>query len=122
GRGRAYAAGNGAGRVREELSTRQTVTEAIYGAGFNSNGRFYAAAPALLGMTPTQFRGGGGGHVVHFAVGQCSLGAILVAATTKGVCAIELGDDPEALVRALQDRFPKARLRGGGGTFQRLAA
>src|SRR5499427_5372470 len=65
----AHAAGNRARRVREELSTRQTVTEAIYGAGFNSNGRFYAAARALLGMTPTQFRSGGGGHVVHFAVG-----------------------------------------------------
>jgi AraC family transcriptional regulator of adaptative response/methylated-DNA-[protein]-cysteine methyltransferase len=119
---KAYAAGNRARRVREELSTRQTVTEAIYGAGFNSNGRFYAAAPALLGMTPTQFRSGGGGHVVHFAVGQCSLGAILVAATTKGVCAIELGDDPERLVRTLQDRFPKARLVGGDETFERLVA
>jgi AraC family transcriptional regulator of adaptative response/methylated-DNA-[protein]-cysteine methyltransferase len=119
---KAYAAGDRARRVREELSTRQTVTEAIYGAGFNSNGRFYAAAPSLLGMTPTQFRSGGSGNVVRFAVGQCSLGAILVAATTKGVCAIELGDDPEALVRALQDRFPKARLVGGDETFERLVA
>jgi AraC family transcriptional regulator of adaptative response/methylated-DNA-[protein]-cysteine methyltransferase len=119
---KAYAAGNRGRRVREELSTRQTVTEAIYGAGFNSNGRFYAAAPSLLGMTPTQFRSGGSGNVVRFAVGQCSLGAILVAATAKGVCAIELGDDPEALVRALQDRFPKARLVGGDETFERLVA
>jgi AraC family transcriptional regulator, regulatory protein of adaptative response / methylated-DNA-[protein]-cysteine methyltransferase len=102
---KAYVAGDRAKRVREELASRDTVTQAIYGAGFNSNGRFYAAAPGLLGMTPTQFRSGGNGNVIRFAVGQCSLGAILVAATGKGVCAIEFGDDPEALVRSLQDRF-----------------
>src|SRR5207302_1140556 len=82
----------------------------------------HAAAADLLGMTPTQFRAGGSGHVIRFAVGQCSLGAILVAATDKGVCAIEFGDDPEALVRALQDRFPNARLVGGDERFERLVA
>src|SRR3989442_285131 len=107
---------------REELAGSNTVTEAIYGAGFNSNGRFYAAASDLLGMTPTQFRAGGSGHIIRFAVGQCSLGAILVAATDKGVCAIEFGDDPEALVRGLQDRFPNARLVGGDERFERLVA
>lgn len=95
---KAYAAAHRGKRVREELAASNTVTEAIYGAGFNSNGRFYAAASDLLGMTPTQFRAGGSGHVIRFAVGQCSLGAILVAATDKGVCAIEFGDDPEAPV------------------------
>jgi len=119
---KAYIAGDRAKRVREELASRETVTQAIYGAGFNSNGRFYAAAPGLLGMTPTQFRSGGTGNVIRFAVGQCSLGAILVAATDKGVCAIEFGDDPEALVRALQDRFPKAQLLGGDEAFERLVA
>src|SRR5262249_11237887 len=119
---KAYVAGDRAKRVREELASRDTVTQAIYGAGFNSNGRFYAAAPGLLGMTPTQFRSGGNGNVIRFAVGQCSLGAILVAATGKGVCAIEFGDDPEALVRGLQDRFPKAQLLGGDQDFDRLVA
>src|SRR5438445_2679432 len=119
---KAYAAGHRGKRVREELAASNTVTEAIYGAGFNSNGRFYAAASDLLGMTPTQFRAGGSGHVIRFAVGQCSLGAILVAATDKGVCAIEFGDDPEALVRGLQDRFPNARLVGGDERFERLVA
>jgi AraC family transcriptional regulator, regulatory protein of adaptative response / methylated-DNA-[protein]-cysteine methyltransferase len=119
---KAYVAGDRAKRVREELASRDTVTQAIYGAGFNSNGRFYAAAPGLLGMTPTQFRSGGNGNVIRFAVGQCSLGAILVAATGKGVCAIEFGDDPEALVRSLQDRFPKAQLLGGDQDFDRLVA
>lgn len=119
---RAYAAASRGRRVREELRRRDTVTEAIYGAGFNSNGRFYAAARELLGMTPTKFRSGGDGAAIHFAVGECSLGAILVAATEKGVCAIHLGDDPERLVRDLQDRFPKAELVGGDREFERLVA
>src|SRR5712691_9998271 len=110
---KAYAAGARARRVREALADGGSVTEAIYGAGFNSSGRFYAAAPDLLGMTPTDFRAGGAGAVIRFAVGQCSLGAILVAATDKGVCAIMFGDDPEGLVHDLQDRFPKAKLIGG---------
>jgi AraC family transcriptional regulator of adaptative response/methylated-DNA-[protein]-cysteine methyltransferase len=119
---KAYADARRGKRVRAELAQSGTVTEAIYGAGFNSNGRFYAAAADLLGMTPSEFRAGGAGNVIRFAVGQCSLGAILVAATEKGVCAIELGDDPEALVRDLQDFFPKARLVGGDAAFEELVA
>jgi AraC family transcriptional regulator of adaptative response/methylated-DNA-[protein]-cysteine methyltransferase len=98
------------------------VTEAIYQSGFNSNGRFYAAASGVLGMTPTRFRAGGAGESIHFAVGECSLGSVLVAATDKGVCAITLGDDPDMLVRNLQDRFPKARLVGGDRAFEGLVA
>ncbi|HEY7662098.1 MAG TPA: bifunctional DNA-binding transcriptional regulator/O6-methylguanine-DNA methyltransferase Ada [Xanthobacteraceae bacterium] len=119
---KAYADARRGKRVRAELAQSGTVTEAIYGAGFNSNGRFYAAAPDLLGMTPSEFRAGGSGNVIRFAVGQCSLGAILVAATDKGVCAIELGDDPDGLVRDLQDLFPKARLVGGDAGFEKLIA
>ncbi|PWT87250.1 MAG: bifunctional DNA-binding transcriptional regulator/O6-methylguanine-DNA methyltransferase Ada [Proteobacteria bacterium] len=119
---KAYADARRGQRVRQELAQSDTVTEAIYGAGFNSNGRFYAAADALLGMTPTEYRAGGDGHVIRFAVGECSLGSILVAATDKGVCAIEFGNDPDALVHTLQDRFPKAQLVGGDETFERLVA
>jgi AraC family transcriptional regulator, regulatory protein of adaptative response / methylated-DNA-[protein]-cysteine methyltransferase len=119
---KAYADAHRGKRVRAELNQSGTVTEAIYGAGFNSSGRFYAAAPGVLGMTPTQFRAGGGGNVIRFAVGECSLGAILVAATEKGVCAIELGTDPDALVRGLQDRFPNARFVGGDPAFELTVA
>jgi AraC family transcriptional regulator of adaptative response/methylated-DNA-[protein]-cysteine methyltransferase len=119
---KAYGDAHRGKRVREELFRRDTVTQAIYGAGFNSNGRFYAAASDLLGMTPKEFRAGGNGRVIRFAVGECSLGAILVAATDKGVCAIELGDEPEALVRGLQDRFPNAQLVGGDEKFEQLVA
>lgn len=107
---RSYAAACRARRLRDGLAHAATVTTAIYDAGFNSSGRFYADADAILGMTPKTYRAGGAGIEVRFATGQCSLGAILVAATDKGVCAIALGDDPEALVHDLRDRFPAARL------------
>jgi AraC family transcriptional regulator of adaptative response/methylated-DNA-[protein]-cysteine methyltransferase len=119
---KAYAAQHRAQRVRDELGRSATVTEAIYGAGFNSNGRFYATSFDVLGMTPTNFRSGGKGAVIRFAVGESSLGSILVAATEKGVCAILLGDDPDGLARELQDRFPQAQLIGGDGAFEQRVA
>jgi AraC family transcriptional regulator, regulatory protein of adaptative response / methylated-DNA-[protein]-cysteine methyltransferase len=119
---KAYADAHRTRRVRDELRRSATVTEAIYGGGFHSNGRFYAISSELLGMTPTAFRAGGTGASIRFAVGECSLGSILVAATEKGVCAILLGDDPNALVRDLQDRFPKAQLIGGDTDFEHVVA
>lgn len=119
---RAYAEAQRAQRVRDELRRSATVTEAIYSAGFQSHGRFYATSSERLGMTPTAFRAGGSGEVIRFAVRACWLGAILVAATDRGVCAILLGDDPETLVRDLQDRFPRAQLIGGDTAFEHLVA
>lgn len=117
-----YADACRARRMRDTLPKSGTVTEAIYGAGFNSNGRFYEKSPALLGMKPASFRDGGSGAAIRFAIGECSLGSILVAATGKGICAILLGDDPDALARDLQDRFPKAALTGGDRDFERLVS
>lgn len=119
---KAYADAHRAGRVRAALPAAGSVTEAIYDAGFNSNGRFYAASEAMLGMTPTRYRAGGERARIRFAVGPFSLGEILVAATDKGVCAILIGDDAEALVRELQDRFRKAELVGGDADFEALVA
>lgn len=119
---RAYAAAQRATRVRGALERSPTITEAIYGAGFNSDGRFYETSNRVLGMTPTDFRSGGGNTAMRFAVGECSLGAILVAASKRGVCAILLGDDPDTLLRELQDRFPHADLIGGDADFERLVA
>jgi AraC family transcriptional regulator of adaptative response/methylated-DNA-[protein]-cysteine methyltransferase len=118
----AYAAAHRVERVRKDLRQSATVTAAIYAAGFNSAGRFYADSPKMLGMTPTRYRAGGSGSSIRFAVGQCSLGSILVAATEQGICAISLGDDPNALVRELQDRFPKAQLIGADKRFERWVA
>src|SRR5688572_13054018 len=120
---RAYAAARRTRRVRDELAKRsKTVTEAIYDAGFNSGGRFYEASNQVLGMTPTDYRAGGADTEMHFAVGDCSLGSILVAQSRKGVCAILLGEDPAALVRDLEDRFPRAALVGGDAAFEAVVA
>jgi AraC family transcriptional regulator, regulatory protein of adaptative response / methylated-DNA-[protein]-cysteine methyltransferase len=120
---RAYAAAHRTTRVRRELeNASKTVTQAIYDAGFNSGGRFYEAADQRLGMTPTVYRAGGVDAEIRFAVGECSLGSVLVAQSEKGVCAILLGDDPDALVRDLQDRFPRATLLGDDAAFEETVA
>ena len=117
---KAYADARLAERVSTGLLQAATVTEAVYDAGFNSASRFYASSNHRLGMTPTDYRRGGTGATIRFAVGECSLGAILVAATPKGVCAISLGPDPDDLVRQLQDRFRTAELKGGDPGFEDL--
>jgi AraC family transcriptional regulator, regulatory protein of adaptative response / methylated-DNA-[protein]-cysteine methyltransferase len=119
---KAYAAQTRSRRAADKLRTAETVTEAIYDSGFNSSSRFYENTDARLGMTPGAVRRGGAGASIRFAVGEASLGAVLVAATDKGVCAILLGDDPEALVRDLQDRFPNADFEGGDADFERMVA
>ncbi len=119
---RAYAAACRARRLREGLGEASSVTTAVYDAGFNSSGRFYAVSNAILGMTPSAYRAGGIHAEIRFAVGQCTLGSVLVAATGKGICAISLGDDPETLVLDLQDRFPAARLIGDDPAFEATVA
>ena len=119
---KAYAAAHRAGRVRKELTRSATVTEAIYAAGFNSNGRFYAESSKILGMTPRVFREGAPATAIRFALSECSLGSILVAASAKGICAILMGDDPDLLLRELQDRFPKAALAPGDAAFETCVA
>jgi AraC family transcriptional regulator, regulatory protein of adaptative response / methylated-DNA-[protein]-cysteine methyltransferase len=119
---RAYATAHRARRVRGELRSRGTVTEAIYGAGYSSSARFYEQSTALLGMTPSRYRAGGTDVEIRFAIGACTLGSILVAASPRGVCAILLGDDPEALAHDLEARFPRARLVGADPEFEQLVA
>jgi AraC family transcriptional regulator of adaptative response/methylated-DNA-[protein]-cysteine methyltransferase len=119
---KAYAAARRAERLKQGLAQAATATAAAYDAGFNSSGRFYAASTGVLGMTPGRWRAGGGGEQIRFAVAQCSLGALLVAATDKGICSILLGDDPDALVRDLQDRFPRADLIGAEPAFESTVA
>ncbi|MEO6064207.1 MAG: bifunctional DNA-binding transcriptional regulator/O6-methylguanine-DNA methyltransferase Ada [Lysobacterales bacterium] len=119
---KAYANAQRTQRVRAQLTSGGSVTDAMYGAGYNSSGRFYAESDDVLGMTPSRFRAGGADTVIRFAVGLCSLGSILVAASDRGVCSILLGDDPDALVRDLQDRFTQATLVGGDADFEHLVA
>jgi AraC family transcriptional regulator of adaptative response/methylated-DNA-[protein]-cysteine methyltransferase len=117
-----YAAGRRTKRVRATLERSETVTDAIYDAGFNASSRFYENSNAVLGMTPSAFRAGGADTDILFAIGECSLGSILVAQTGKGVCSILIGDDPAKLLEALQDQFPKATLIGNESGFEDLVA
>lgn len=110
------------GRTRELLKRAGSVTAAIYDAGYGSAGRFYENTGKVLGMTPSAYKNGGAGLDIMFALGESSLGTILVAATAKGVCEIALGDDPEALLRALQERFRNAHLIGGDAAFEATVA
>jgi AraC family transcriptional regulator of adaptative response/methylated-DNA-[protein]-cysteine methyltransferase len=119
---KAYAAARRAARVRAALAQEGSVTDALYAAGFHSSSRFYAGSEAMLGMAPSRFKAGGAGEQIRFAVAACSLGAILVAATERGICAVLMGDDPEPLVRDVQDRFPKAQLIGADAGFEATVA
>ena len=119
---REYAAAHRAKKLRRELGRSGTVTEAVFEAGYNSNGRFYEISNEMLGMTPTNYRAGGANTEIRFAVGECSLGSILVAQSERGICAIFMGDDPDQLARELQDRFPRAELLGDDIEFERRIA
>lgn len=119
---KAYADASRARKLRGELAASSTVTAAIYDAGFNSNSRFYAVSDAVLGMPARDYRDGGQNALIRFAVAQCALGAILVAQSQRGICAILLGDDPDLLVRDLQDMFQKAHFIGGDADFELLVA
>ena len=105
------------GLVSSEVSPRPSTTQATVPAAASTK-----SLTGLLGMTPTQYRAGGLNEEIHFAVGENSLGAILVASSAKGVVAILLGNDPELLVRDLQDRFPKAKLIGADRDYESLVA
>jgi len=119
---KAYASAHRSRKVRARLAEGGSVTEALYDAGFGSNGRFYHCADQLLGMKPTDYRAAGQNNDIRFAVGQCSLGAILVAQSARGICAILLGDDPHQLVCDLQDQFRNANLIGADHPFEQLVA
>jgi AraC family transcriptional regulator, regulatory protein of adaptative response / methylated-DNA-[protein]-cysteine methyltransferase len=114
---KAYAVAHRQIQIRAHLGHSRTITEAIHESGFQSAGRFYATANEVLGMKPKTLRAGGQAEKITFALGQCSLGAILVAASAKGVCAILMGEYPEFLLQDLQTRFPKAELVGDDRTF-----
>jgi AraC family transcriptional regulator of adaptative response/methylated-DNA-[protein]-cysteine methyltransferase len=119
---KAYAQAVQARRLNAELDRGTRITDAMYDAGFNSSGRFYAASKQRLGMTPSDYRAGAAGLPIRFAAGQCSLGAIVVAATARGICAILLGDDADELLADLQQRFRGAVFIGGDRDFEQWVA
>lgn len=108
--------------LQQQLQEKKRITDAIYDAGYQSNSRFYEASSQRLGMTPSEWKSGGRGSKIYFALAVCSLGTLLVAQSPIGVCAILLGDDPEQLLNNLQDKFPNAELIGGNDDFEQLVA
>lgn len=119
---RAYADAHRQRRVQAGLGAGTGVTEAFYGAGFNSSGRFYEAADGMLGMRPSAYRAGGASEAIRYAAGRCSLGYVLVAEAGRGVCAILLGDDPAALALDLRARFPRASVAPADACFSGVVA
>lgn len=117
-----YADGFRHGKLQQQLQKSPRITDAIYDAGFSSDSRFYETATERLGMTPKAWKSGGDGVKIYFALAMCSLGDILVAQSTVGICAILLGDDPELLLHDLQDKFPQAELVGGNSEFEKRVA
>ena len=116
---KAYADARRAERVRQALGQGAPVTEALYAAGYQSSARFYVAAGERLGMAPGRYRKGGEGETIRFALARCSLGALLVATTPRGICAILLGDDAALLLHDLRARFPLAELQEAEPGFER---
>lgn len=105
-------------RARNALSDRDSVTDAIYDAGYGSSSEFYAAVEGKLGMTPSVWANGGVGVTIRWVIAPTSLGPILLAASDKGVCRLSFGEGREQLVA----RFPKAELLEGGDDLASLTA
>jgi AraC family transcriptional regulator of adaptative response/methylated-DNA-[protein]-cysteine methyltransferase len=114
---KAYAAAKRAERFRDGLRKRQTVTHAMYQAGFRSSSRCYEHARDELGMTPGEYKRGGQGQSIRYATAPCDLGWLIVAATERGICLIEFADKPEDTGTRLAKRFPQAELVEGDAEF-----
>ena len=119
---RAYGEARRAARLRAELERGSDVTRSIVEAGFGSPSRVYEAGDRMVGMRPSVYRRGGAGEDVRYAIVPTSLGQALVAATDRGICAIDLGDSADDLIARLQQRFPAARLDGADAAFARQVA
>ncbi|AQS87837.1 O6-methylguanine-DNA methyltransferase [Neoasaia chiangmaiensis NBRC 101099] len=119
---KAYADAHRADRLRRDIGKSRTVTDAIQAAGYGSSNRFYDDATNPLGMTPSRYRAGGIRENLRVATGASALGTVLVATSDKGIAAILIGDDADALRRDLRNRFPKAQLIDGDADHARRIA
>lgn len=114
----AYARGLMAGRAARALTEDSTVTAAIYEAGYSAPSRFYEGGAKRLGMSPSAWQRGGEGVTIRWILAETSLGAMLVAATDKGLCRVSFDEDEGAL----RARFPHAAIVPGGAALADLAA
>ena len=118
-----YARARRFGEFKQALRDGAAVTDAVYAAGFGSGSRMYEHSDRLLGMPPARYREGGAGVAIRYTTVASPLGRVLVAATSRGLCAVTLGDDDTSLLEALRTEFPKADLtRVDAGRDEWLAA
>ncbi|MBL9114243.1 MAG: bifunctional DNA-binding transcriptional regulator/O6-methylguanine-DNA methyltransferase Ada [Verrucomicrobiaceae bacterium] len=115
-----YHAAKRAERVRSGLTKKQSVTEAILDAGFANTAHFHSTISQQLGMKAKTYRSGGRGENIRYAMGDCTLGKVLVASSERGICAILLGDQPNPLVDDLRERFPEADIQEGDSAFTQM--
>lgn len=104
-----FAASRRLGRLKAALRDSESVTDAVYAAGFGSGSRVYEKSDTLLGMTPADYRRGGAGATLRYTTLATPLGELLVAATERGICAILLGTGEDELRSELEREFPAAR-------------
>jgi len=105
-----YARSKRFGEFKRALRDGASITDAIYGAGFGSGSRVYEHSDRLLGMPPARYREGAAGVAIRYTTLACPLGRVLVAATERGLCAVNIGDDDDALLKQLRGEFPRARI------------
>ena len=103
-----YARARRFGEFKQALRAGAAVTDAVYAAGFGSGSRMYEHSDRLLGMPPTRYRDGGAGAAIRYTTLRCPLGRVLIATTTRGLCAVTLGDDDATLLATLRAEFPNA--------------
>jgi AraC family transcriptional regulator, regulatory protein of adaptative response / methylated-DNA-[protein]-cysteine methyltransferase len=106
-----YQAAHRMDRFKDQLRRNGSVTTALYEAGFGGPSRAYEQVGSKLGMSPRQYQKGGEGVGISFATQRTALGWVLVAATPRGVCALQIGSNPAKLRANLTADFPRARLR-----------
>ena len=105
-----YLAQRKLGTLKSALRGGRDVSAALYDAGYGSPSRVYEGGAAKLGMTPARYRAGGEGEEIRWSLLDTALGTALVATTQRGICMVELGDDPSALEAKLRREFPQAAL------------
>lgn len=97
--------------LRQELRAGESVTAAVYAAGYNSAARMYASGAATLGTTPNHYRMGGMGMDIAYTLVDSPLGRLLIAGTSRGICFLSMGDEDDPLLEALRREFPQAQIR-----------
>lgn len=106
-----YLAQRKLGTLKAALREGSDVSAALYDAGYGSPSRVYEAGAAKLGMTPARYRAGGNGEDIRWSIVDTALGLAVIATTMRGICMVELGDDPDTLAGRLHAEFPNARLQ-----------